>query len=78
MKKFLQNAMSIIFFVVVVVLLPILSWVCRLSIPVFVVFLILKIANVIAWEWWIVWLPVIVGAISFILYLVIFIANEIL
>lgn len=45
------------------------------GIPAFVVFLILKLCNVITWSWWSVFIPLIAWVIAGILYLIISVSS---
>lgn len=50
--------------------------VAELSVPTFIVFLILKLCNVIAWGWFWVFFPLIVGAAMLIIWLVLGVLAE--
>ena len=59
------------------VLLVVLGIACKIAIPVFIVFLVLKLVGVITFGWFYVFLPLIIMAVAYVVIVVIKVLEEI-
>lgn len=74
----MKDNFSCIATLLLAILSIILIIVMQVAVPVFIVFLILKLCGVIAWGWFFVFLPLIVGAINAFVLIVIKIITELI